>query len=401
MHNKTPEKALTHFLVGGAVRDRLLNWPYHECDYVVVGSNVDTMLNLGFQQVGKDFPVFLHPVTKEEYALARTEKKQGKGYTGFICYAAPDVTLEQDLLRRDLTINAIAKSSDGQLIDPYKGQEDIKNKILRHVSPAFSEDPLRVLRVARFAARYHNLGFTVADETIKLMQKISALGELKSLAAERIWKETEKALSEQHPAVYFDVLKQSDALIELFPELDAVWLNHATSDNHIAKKALISASNLTQCIDVRFAALCHAIVTNSNLKPENDNTVKTMCERLKIPNQIKSLALQVNQHFEQILNSNSLTPKAMLTLFNQLDIWRKADLFKQVLIACRAISHALAGENCDFTQEEHLLKLAELTRKVEAKPFVEQGLKGLEIKKAITAKRLEIIEQSLGSKTLD
>lgn len=397
MQDSTPEKALNYYLVGGAVRDSLLNWPYHECDYVVVGSDVDTMLSLGFQQVGKDFPVFLHPVTKEEYALARTEKKQGKGYTGFVCYASPDVTLEQDLLRRDLTINAIAKDVDGHLVDPYNGQEDIKNKVLRHVSPAFSEDPLRVLRVARFAARYHNLGFTVAPETITLMQDISSSGELKSLAAERIWKETEKALSEQHPAVYFDVLKQSDALIELFPELDAVWLNHATSDNHIAKKALISASNLSQSIDVRFAALCHAIITNSNLKPENDNTVKTMCDRLKIPNQIKSLALPVNQHFEQLLNSKSLTPKAMLTLFNQLDIWRKADLFKQVLITCRAISHALESKNSDFTQEKHLLKLAELTRKVEAKPFVEQGLTGLEIKKAITAKRLEIIEQSLGS----
>lgn len=395
MQDLTPEKALTYYLVGGAVRDSLLNWPYHECDYVVVGSDVDTMISLGFQQVGKDFPVFLHPVTKEEYALARTEKKQGKGYTGFVCYASPDVTLEQDLLRRDLTINAIAKGVDGNLVDPFNGQEDIKNKVLRHVSPAFSEDPLRVLRVARFAARYHNLGFTVAPETIALMQDISSSGELNSLAAERVWKETEKALAEQHPATYFDVLHQSKALTALFPELDAIWQDDNFACKQAAKAALIAASSLSQNIDIRFAAMCHAITSNSvNEINTETNLVKQMCERIKVPNQTKLLAIQVHQHVKQILDVQHLSPKAILTLFNQLDIWRKGEFFVQVITTCQAISLALTENKDHFTQGENLLKLAEQTRQVQAKPFVEQGLQGLEIKKAISAKRLELIEQS-------
>ncbi|MGL5532391.1 MAG: multifunctional CCA tRNA nucleotidyl transferase/2'3'-cyclic phosphodiesterase/2'nucleotidase/phosphatase, partial [Plesiomonas shigelloides] len=200
------------YLVGGAVRDQLLGLNVTERDWVVVGATPEQLLAQGYQQVGRDFPVFLHPRTHEEYALARTERKQGQGYTGFVCHAAPDVTLEQDLLRRDLTINAIAQAEDGSLTDPYGGQQDLRDRWLRHVSPAFSEDPLRVLRVARFAARFAHLGFRVAPETLALMQQISASGELTHLTAERVWKETEKALNSAAPDVYFAVLRACGAL---------------------------------------------------------------------------------------------------------------------------------------------------------------------------------------------
>ena len=226
------------YLVGGAVRDQLLNRAVKDHDYLVVGASVKQMLSLGFNQVGKDFPVFLHPKTKQEYALARTERKQGQGYTGFACYAEPDVTIEQDLLRRDLTVNAMAQGSDGKIIDPYNGQQDLENRILRHVSDAFVEDPLRVLRVARFAARYHSYGFTIADETLALMTKISESGELSTLSAERVWQEMQRALAEElslidinstekveqaNPEIFFQVLHQCQALKAIWPELDALW----------------------------------------------------------------------------------------------------------------------------------------------------------------------------------
>ncbi len=211
------------YLVGGAVRDTLLNLPVVDHDWVVVGATPADLLALGYQQVGKDFPVFLNPQTHEEYALARTERKSGQGYTGFTCYAAPDVTLEEDLLRRDLTINAMARGDDGVLVDPYNGKADLDARLLRHVSDAFGEDPLRVLRVARFAARFASLGFTVAPETSALMQQMAESGELASLTAERVWKETEKALQSQSPQVYFQVLRDCGALKVLFPEIDALF----------------------------------------------------------------------------------------------------------------------------------------------------------------------------------
>ncbi len=211
------------YLVGGAVRDSLLNLPVTEQDWVVVGATPEQLLKLGYQQVGKDFPVFLHPVSHEEYALARTERKSGQGYTGFTCYAAPDVTLEDDLLRRDLTVNAIARSADGEFIDPYHGKQDLENRVLRHVSDAFGEDPLRVLRVARFAARFAYLGFTIAPETMSLMSNMAQSGELSALTPERVWKETEKALKTQSPHVYFQVLRDCGALAVLFPEIERLF----------------------------------------------------------------------------------------------------------------------------------------------------------------------------------
>ena len=211
------------YLVGGAVRDRLLGLPIKDKDWVVVGATPQQMLDAGYQQVGRDFPVFLHPDSHEEYALARTERKSGSGYTGFTCYAAPDVTLEQDLLRRDLTVNALAEDADGTIIDPYGGQQDLQQRILRHVSPAFAEDPLRVLRVARFAARYAHLSFRIADETLALMREMADAGELAHLTPERVWKETESALGTRNPQVFFQTLRDCGALKVLFPEIDALF----------------------------------------------------------------------------------------------------------------------------------------------------------------------------------
>ena len=221
--NTVSTPTLNVFLVGGAVRDKLLARSVKDKDYLVVGSTVDDMLALGYQQVGKDFPVFLHPKTKSEYALARTERKQGQGYTGFSCYFAPDVTIEEDLKRRDLTVNAMAMDNNGNIIDPFHGQQDLANRVLRHVSDAFVEDPLRVLRVARFAARYHSYGFSIAPETLTLMTQLSQSGELVSLTPERVWQEMQRSLQDDHPEVFFEVLHQCQALKVLWPELDILW----------------------------------------------------------------------------------------------------------------------------------------------------------------------------------
>lgn len=254
------------YLVGGAVRDGLLNLPIKDRDWVVTGTTPEAMLAAGYQQVGRDFPVFLHPKTREEYALARTERKSGQGYTGFITKFAPDVTLEQDLQRRDLTINAIAQDSDGNIIDPFNGRHDIQQRLLRHVSAAFNEDPLRVLRVARFAARFAHLNFRIADETMALMQHMAASGELAHLTAERVWKETESALQSPNPQVFFQVLRDCNALAVLFPEIDklfgvpapAKWHPEIDTGVHTLMTLAIAAQ-LSPEVDIRFATLCHDV----------------------------------------------------------------------------------------------------------------------------------------------
>jgi len=252
------------YLVGGAVRDELLDYPHKEKDWVVVGATPEQMLDAGFQQVGKDFPVFLHPDTKEEYALARTERKTSPGYKGFDVHATVDVTLEQDLLRRDLTINALAKGESGEIIDPFNGLQDIQDKVLRHVSPAFSEDPVRILRVARFAARYRHLGFIVADETMQLMKQMVADGEVDALVPERVWQEMEKALGERSPSRFIEVLRDCGALERILPELDRLFgvpqpeEHHPEVDTGIhTLMVLQQACRLSDDTGVRFAALMH------------------------------------------------------------------------------------------------------------------------------------------------
>lgn len=409
MANTTQQ--LNTFLVGGAVRDALLHRAVVDNDYVVVGSNVEEMLRLGFLQVGKDFPVFLHPKSKQEYALARTEKKAGKGYTGFNCNASPNVTLEEDLLRRDLTINAMAMDKNGQIIDPYNGQIDLKNRILRHVSAAFIEDPLRVLRVARFAARYHQYGFTIAPETLTLMTTLSNSGELLCLSGERIWQEMERSLADANPEVFFQVLYQCQALKSLWPELHnlwgipnpAKWHPEICSGVHtmmVLKQAVLLSEKTT----VRFAAVCHDLgksLTEKKRLPSHPGhetaglpLIEEICQRLKIPSAHKILALKACQFHLHVHKVFELKASTILKLYNQLDVWRKPEEFSDFLLCCQAdFTGRLGFETRNYQQKDFLYNAFKLLSQVTAKPFVEQGLKGLEIKAAIAKQRLEELTQ--------
>jgi len=428
----TDTSTLDIYLVGGAVRDKLLNRTVKDNDYLVVGATVEQMLSLGFIQVGKDFPVFLHPKTKQEYALARTERKQGQGYTGFDCYAAPDVTIEQDLLRRDLTVNAIAMSESGTLIDPYNGQKDLDNRILRHVSDAFIEDPLRVLRVARFAARYHNDGFTIAAETLTLMTKISESGELSTLSAERVWQEMQRALSEgeaesategegdesgnkQHPEIFFEVLHQCQALKALWPELDvlwgvpnpAEWHPEICSGDHtmmVLQQAVLLTANHKNKTAIRFAALCHDLgkgLTTDDLLPSHRGheksglpLVEKISKQLKVPNYCKQLALKVCEHHLHCHKAFQLKASTLLRIFNQLDVWRKPQEFDDFLLACKSdFLGRLGFEHKPYPQEQYLKAAAQAATQVNAKQFVEQGLQGIAIKEAIAETRLQAIKK--------
>ncbi len=404
-----PEEKISSFLVGGAVRDKLLNREVFDRDFVVIGSSVEEMLSLGFNQVGKDFPVFLHPHTKEEYALARTEKKVSDGYTGFTCNASSSVTIEEDLLRRDLTVNAMALSPNGDIIDPYNGQEDLKNKILRHVSYAFIEDPLRVLRVARFAARYKNYGFTVAPETISLMKNISLSGELEALSAERVFTELDKSLKCKHPSVFFEVLKECGALKVLLPEIDTLWGVPNPAQWHpeicsgihtmmvLQQAVLLSSKN-----EVRFAALCHDLgkgITPESQWPKHHGheksglpLVKSVCKRFKVPTAYQNLAFKVCEYHLHSHKAFELKPSTILKVFNALDVWRKPEEFNDFIIACTADMRGRTGfEDKEYPQADYLQLLAKEARGVSAKKFVEAGLKGIEIKEAIEKERLSII----------
>lgn len=409
------------YLVGGAVRDQLLSRKITERDYVVVGSTSEQMLACGFSQVGKDFPVFLHPKTKEEYALARTEKKQGQGYKGFICHASPEITLEEDLQRRDLTVNAMALDANGKIIDPFGGQKDLAAKILRHVSPAFSEDPLRVLRVARFASRYHHLGFTVAEETLQLMQEISESGELSTLSPERIWKEIERSLSEKNPEIFFEILHQCLALKEIWPDLATTWQIPTTlypSGQHLGNvilKTLQAAVKLSDKTAIRFASMClyfeqhpqeytnkdGEAVDNSAANPKkiaSSKPITTISSQLKLPNHVNSLAVKSALYHQQIVNIFSLDENQILTLFIQLDIWRKAEEFDDFLLTCLAKLEVINSTGSfDSQQINYVKNLAELVKTIDAQIFVKQGLKGAEIKTAMNQQRLKIIKQHLNS----
>jgi len=414
MENNT--LTITSYLVGGAVRDKLLNRESHDHDYVVVGSTVQQMLSLGFSQVGKDFPVFLHPETKDEYALARTEKKIGAGYTGFTCNASESVTIEEDLLRRDLTINAMALKSNGEVIDPYNGQQDLNNRILRHVSDAFIEDPLRVLRVARFAARYHSYGFTIAKETLALMTEIALNNELQSLSSERIFAEIDKSLKEEHPDVFFNVLKSCKALKVLLPEIDVLWgiPNPAQWHPEICSglhtmMVLQQAVKLSAKPEVRFAALCHDL--GKGITPEAEwpshrgheksglPLVKNVCQRLKVPNSYQSLALKVCEYHLHCHKAFELKASTILRLFNALDVWRKPEEFDNFILACTADMKGRTGfENEDYPQADYLQACAKAAKNVSPRAFVEQGLQGAAIKQAIDKQRLaeiKIIKQTV------
>lgn len=397
------------YLVGGAVRDRLLGLPIKDKDWVVVGATPQQMLNAGYQQVGRDFPVFLHPESHEEYALARTERKSGSGYTGFTCYAAPDVTLEQDLLRRDLTVNALAEDSDGTIIDPYGGQRDLQQRILRHVSPAFAEDPLRVLRVARFAARYAHLSFRIADETLALMREMADAGELAHLTPERVWKETESALGTRNPQVFFQTLRDCGALKVLFPEIDALfgvpapekW--HPEIDTGVHTLMTVSmAAMLSPDIDVRFATLCHDLGKGLTPKefwprhhghgPAGVKLVEQLCQRLKVPNDMRELAKLVAEFHDLIHTLPILQPKTLVKLFDSIDAWRKPQRVEQIALTSEAdVRGRTRFEACDYPQGRLLREAWAVARSVGNKEVIEAGFKGQEIREELTRRRIQAV----------
>lgn len=395
------------YLVGGAVRDELLNYPVVERDWVVVGARPADLLSQGYQQVGKDFPVFLHPKTKDEYALARLERKQGHGYSGFAVDADPTVTLEEDLMRRDLTVNAIAKSSSGEFIDPYGGRADIKAKLLRHVSDAFVEDPLRVLRTARFAARYAHLGFTVAPETLALMSTIVSSGELQHLSIERVWIEMDRALGERNPEVFFEVLRSCGALRALLPEVEALFGVPQNAEHHPeidtgvhTLMVLQQAALLSPSTSVRFAALLHDL--GKGTTPCKDwprhiahevrglKLVEAVCKRLAVPNQHRALSLLVCEYHTHCHRALELKAKTLMKLFGATDALRRPDRFEEFLLACEADSRGRTGlENRDYPQTNYLRKALAMIQNVSAGQFAAQGITGKAVGEALYVERVK------------
>ncbi len=399
------------FLVGGAVRDELLSVPCTERDWVVIGSSESEMLALGFRKVGKDFPVFIHPDTGEEYALARTERKTAKGYYGFKCDFSPNITLEEDLMRRDLTINAIAKDLNGKIVDPFCGQQDLQNRVLRHVSGAFVEDPIRVLRVARFAAKLANFGFKVAPETIKLMRTIVDNRELEHVTPERVWKEIEKTLVTNAPQEFFLVLRECNALAKIFPELDRLWgipqsiKWHPEVDTGLHTiLALQQAVKLSNDPKIRFAVLCHDLgkgLTEAEILPSHYGheqlgvgLIDNWCDQYKVPNSYRSLAVKVaawHLHSHTVLE---LKPKTILKLFLALDAFRQPKNLQDFLLACRADSLGRKDrENNDYLQAEFLNKIFIEIKKITAKQFIEQGITGKQVGDAIHAAQIKLIKE--------
>lgn len=406
------------YLVGGAVRDQLLGLPVKDRDWIVVGTEPSTLLSLGYQQVGKDFPVFLNPKTKEEYALARTERKASAGYTGFICDFSPTITLEQDLIRRDLTINAMAQSEEGEIIDPYGGKQDLENRILRHISPAFSEDPLRVLRVARFAARYHSLGFKIASETLSLMTELAQSGELQHLTAERVWLETEKALNEKNPEIYFETLHKTGALKVLFPEINALYgvpnpvKHHPEVDSFIHTMLVLKqAVNLTENNPilnksaVRFAAICHDLgkaLTPQNILPHHYGheqagikPTRSLCKRLKVPSYFQELAELTCEFHTHIHKAFELRSETVITLFNRFDVWRKPQRFQEFLQVCLADTRGRTGfETKDYPQIDYINQLLHSANEVDVQQVIADGFEKQAIKNELTKRRILAVKQT-------
>ncbi|WP_455385810.1 multifunctional CCA addition/repair protein [Acidihalobacter prosperus] len=397
------------YLVGGAVRDRLLGLPVKERDWVVVGSTPEDMRARGFRPVGKDFPVFLHPRTNEEYALARTERKTAPGYHGFAFHAAPDVTLEDDLRRRDLTVNAMAEDADGSLIDPYRGQADLERRLLRHVSPAFAEDPVRILRVARFAARLAPLGFRVADETMALMRGMVEAGEVDALVPERVWQELVRALAAPTPRAFFETLRACGALARLIPELDRLWgvpqpaKYHPEIDtgDHVMR-VLDQAALLSPEPSVRFAALLHDLgkgTTPKELLPKHhgheqrsERLVLDVCARFKAPNEFRDLARLVAREHGNVHRALELRPATVLKLLEGADAFRRPERFAAALLACEADAHGRPGHETDaYPQAEFLQRALRAARDVPVQPLLERGLKGQELAEALRCERVEAI----------
>jgi tRNA nucleotidyltransferase (CCA-adding enzyme) len=386
------------YLVGGAVRDKLLGLAVKDRDWVVVGSSAEEMLELGYQQVGKDFPVYLHPETKEEYALARTEKKTGLGHSAFSVDITPTITIEEDLLRRDLTINAMAEDDEGNLIDPYGGQEDLKNKILRHVSPAFSEDPLRVLRVARFSARFAHLGFEVAQETLGLMQHLVNNSELDELPAERVWQELRRALGERTPAFFFLTLRDCYALGVVMQEIESLF-GISQEKARLSLMALTKAAELTTDTAIRFSALCYELpVTHDFSLVKNLRKLESLCLRLKIPNDYKDLATITCLYWDRCAALNLHESEPVLTLFESCDAIRRPERFQFFLTTCKAIRRAAEEKEADIDyRNKTLLHLLNLCLNVDSSVLRDAGYEKEEFGIQLRLLRLETIENYLVS----
>ena len=384
------------YLVGGAVRDALLNRKVVERDYVVVGATPEEMLSQGFTQVGKDFPVFLHPKTQEEYALARTERKSGKGYTGFVCDASSSVTLEEDLLRRDLTVNAIAQDNLGNLIDPYGGKKDLENRLLRHVSEAFSEDPLRVFRVARFATRYAYLGFTIATETMALMQSMAQSGELSTLSAERVWQETKRSLLEKTPHVFFTVLNQAHGLNDWFTELERnvdtalETLKTAVDLEKVENESVVEDTGSKNPIPESGALETARLITRFTalLTHLNEEEAKQLCSRLKVQNQVSEIVSLACKFKGFLLNAQN-SPADLLALFNGCDAWRREERFTLLLSAFAPYAHS---KGVDWQEQQKRIENAlAAAKQVNVQDIIATGVKGPEIKDALNQAKLSAI----------
>ncbi len=397
------------YLVGGAVRDRLLGRTVHERDWVVVGATPEELERLGYTPVGREFPVFLHPTTHEEYALARLERKVGPGYRGFTTLFSPDVTLEEDLKRRDLTVNALAQAEDGQIIDPYGGQADLAARMLRHVSEAFAEDPVRILRVARFAARYADLGFRVADETLALMRRMTDAGEVAALVPERVWQETERALDEPHPEVYFEVLRSCGALAVIFPEIDALygvpqpprWHPEIDTGVHVMLTLRYAAAQNAPAT-VRFAALTHDLGkarTPRERWPSHHGhealgvpLIEALCDRLKVPNAQRELAILAARDHTLVHRALELTPATVLKFFESCDAFRRPERFCELLLACEADARGRTGlENMPYPQASYLRTLLHAATAVTLSAQERAGLAGPAIGEEIRRRRLAAI----------
>ena len=397
------------YLVGGAVRDRLLGRAVKERDWVVVGATPEQLVRDGYLPVGREFPVFLHPQTREEYALARLERKVAPGYRGFTTLFSPDVTLEQDLQRRDLTINAMAEGANGELIDPYGGQADLRARVLRHVSQSFIEDPVRILRVARFAARYAQLGFSIAPETLALVQSMVASGEVRTLVAERVWTETERALGETRPEVFFETLRACGALAVIFPEIEALfgvpqpprWHPEIDTGVH-AMLALRYAADSGAAGPVRFAAVVHDLgkaLTPRDRWPSHHGhedagvpLIDALCDRLKVPTAYRELAVLAARQHTLVHRALELKPETVLKLLDASDAFRRPERFAQLLRACEADARGRTGREAEpYPQAEYLKSAFAAAAAVALTEQERQGLTGPAIGAELRKRRLAAV----------
>ncbi len=402
---------MRRYLVGGAVRDRLLDRPVLERDWVVTGATPDEMVALGYKPVGKDFPVFLHPQTKEEHALARTERKQGRGYHGFSFHTDPSVTLEDDLIRRDLTVNAMAEDEHGTLIDPHGGCADLEARVLRHVSAAFAEDPVRVLRIARFHSRYAYLGFTIAEETMALMRQMVDNGEVDHLVPERVWTETAKALMQPQPSVYFTSLRACGALTRLMPEVDALFgvpqpiKHHPEVDTGLHTMLTLDlAARIEAPLTVRVAALCHdygKALTPAHLLPSHYGheqsgvpLVEAFCARLRVPADCRELALQVCREHLLVHQARDLLPNTLMNLLERLDALRRPARFEEFLIACDCDARGRTGlEDRDYPQPGYLREALRRINQVLPAAVTGDGFVGAAIGVELRSRRVRALKE--------